>query len=323
MTFRAWMADFQTTFETLKKYTGDNPERLWLATEDPRLKDAAVKLNRLVGQLESGMPQLPQTYIEQVPRGFQETLRDYQSRYKQPVRKIADDVSDKFISEFFNFTPEKAPAMEKGGRREWEPVEFDPNIDNAGDCLDELFEYLENRTIFLEENGLPDKPEWENLVNVALGAWEYLRTQGINTIDVAERLKKVPFILIPKDVSDRHSRSAKLSLFSLLQNAVQAYVCGAPLAAAAMCRATGELVLKRNYGLEFKRKYPQLKEIVSEAVKKFPHLKQLELYTSYDRVNEIMHTADRISGISVADEEFILGLFRKTRTVIEEAPVLR
>ncbi|HEX9660648.1 MAG TPA: hypothetical protein VGB27_00050 [Candidatus Binatia bacterium] len=316
------MIDFQAAFESLKKYTGNNPERLWLARENPDLKKTVQKLGQLMQQISSSMPQLSQRYEPNVPRGFKETLDDYVSRYHEPVAKLHEEFSRVNLVELVKVSPEKSLVTENRSRKGWEPDEFDRDFDNAGYCLWELFSRLEERTIFIED-GRPDDPDWENLVNVALGAWDYLRMQGVDLYEISERLKKLPFFLIGEEISRDYTDSTKLSLFSLLQNAIQAYVCGAPLAAAAMCRAIGELVLKRHYGLDFSAK-AQLKEIIKKVEKKFPQLQQHELYTTYDRVNEILHAADRIDGvggISPEDEDFILALFRKTRIVIDEVPL--
>ena len=49
-------------------------------------------------------------------------------------------------------------------------------------------------------------------------------------------------------VANRYGASEKGSLLHLLDDAVRAYVSGAPAAAIALCRAALEMVLKRHYG---------------------------------------------------------------------------
>lgn len=312
------MIAFQTAFETVKERTGDNPERLWLAKEDAALKIAISDLDRLIGRLENGMPHLTHRYAVQISRSFQETLRDYDSRYKDRIRILGHEFGDELLTALFEVPKEPSPQISTKPSN-WAPDEFDSEFDNAGFCLQELFDHLESRSLWLED-GVPKDPDWEDLANVAAGAWCYLGAQGIDPMTIAERLKKVPFIKIPTDVSDAHSLSAKVSLYDLLEDAVQAYVCGAPLAALAMCRATGELVLKRNYGLTFNEERPGLKTVVRAVEKEYPCLKRLNLYDAYERVNEILHSADR-SNVSASDEVFVLEMFHKTQKVIEEAPV--
>jgi hypothetical protein len=53
---------------------------------------------------------------------------------------------------------------------------------------------------------------------------------------------------MPAHVSNEHGLTEKGSLNDLLDDAVRAYVFGAPAAAIAMCRAALEMVLKRHYG---------------------------------------------------------------------------
>jgi hypothetical protein len=76
-----------------------------------------------------------------------------------------------------------------------------------------------------------------NKCRIALDAFDYLvRNIGIDIADVFRRWREAPHIFMPPPVSNKHGEE-KGSLNDLLDNAVRAYVCGAPAAAIAMCRA--------------------------------------------------------------------------------------
>ena len=53
---------------------------------------------------------------------------------------------------------------------------------------------------------------------------------------------------MPAHVSNRYGASEKGSLSQLLDDAMRAYVFGAPCTAIVMCRAALEMVFKKHYG---------------------------------------------------------------------------
>jgi len=66
---------------------------------------------------------------------------------------------------------------------------------------------------------------------------------GIDINGIFRRWREVPPIFMPSPVSNKQGEE-KGSLNDLLDNAVRAYVCGAPAAAIAMCRAVLKMVVK-------------------------------------------------------------------------------
>jgi hypothetical protein len=65
---------------------------------------------------------------------------------------------------------------------------------------------------------------------------------------IFRRRQLVPFVLIPRHVSEGHAPDEKLSLLTHLQQAHEAFMFGVPFAAIALMRSILELVLKKHYG---------------------------------------------------------------------------
>jgi hypothetical protein len=78
--------------------------------------------------------------------------------------------------------------------------------------------------------------------------WNRLKlATGFSLEDVFRRRELLPFTLIPKHVSDKHGEAERMSLFTHLQQAQEAFVFGLPFAALAMMRSVLELVLRQHY----------------------------------------------------------------------------
>ena len=73
------------------------------------------------------------------------------------------------------------------------------------------------------------------------------RTIGIDISTVFHRWHRMPPFFVPSHVSDKHGLTEKGSLYELLNDAIRAYVAGAPAASIAMCRACLEMVLREHY----------------------------------------------------------------------------
>jgi hypothetical protein len=65
---------------------------------------------------------------------------------------------------------------------------------------------------------------------------------------VFRRWRRLPVVFMPAHVSNRYGASEKGSLSHLLDDAMRAYVFGAPCTAIVMCRAALEMVFKKHYG---------------------------------------------------------------------------
>lgn len=102
-----------------------------------------------------------------------------------------------------------------------------------------------------------------NRCRIALDAFDYLTSViGIDIDAIFKRWREVPAIFMPPAISNKHA-SEKGSLNDLLDNAVRAYVCGAPAAAIAMCRSVLEMVVKDHYLTDSKDRSGQTSRAMS------------------------------------------------------------
>jgi hypothetical protein len=108
-------------------------------------------------------------------------------------------------------------------------------------------------------------------------------------------------------------------LGDLLDNAVRAYVCGAPAAAIAMCRAVLEMVLKTRYlAPNHASQEYGLKKIISLAESRSAFLRKLRLSELKEAGDEILHRYHRRDPLSASDEKQIIDYMRTLKTLIQK-----
>jgi len=93
---------------------------------------------------------------------------------------------------------------------------------------------------------------------------------------------------MPAHVSNRYGSSEKGSLLRLLDDAVRAYVFGAPAAAIAMCRAALETVLKRHYG-GGQWEEEKLGRLVVLASQRYDFVQEKRITPLVHKANRILH----------------------------------
>ncbi len=204
--------------------------------------------------------------------------------------------------------------------------EFCPEVDDAYEKFVGVLEYARVRVNDAMAGGIDD-PGRMNVFSKGVGAFDFYRdTIGVDMEGIARRWKQVPHIFVPRHVLDRYVRSESGSIFELLNDAVRAYVFGAPIAAMAMCRAVCEEVLKQYFGLEIpkdRRGYdPPLSKIIILAEEKYEWVGPLEVGPKVENVNGILHAYDRSTKISAANEKNILDFLTTVKTLMEKAPSL-
>jgi hypothetical protein len=161
----------------------------------------------------------------------------------------------------------------------------------------------------------------ENRCRLALDAYDYLiETIGLNVQEVFRRWRKLPVVFMPAHVANRYGTNDKGSLLHLLDDAVRAYVFGAPAAAIAMCRAALEMVLKRHYGHGQWEDKP-LDDLIVLASYRYSKLVQKEKIDPFRKLaNGILHKYDHVNRLSEEDERTVLNFFRTLKYLIQRAP---
>jgi hypothetical protein len=110
-------------------------------------------------------------------------------------------------------------------------------------------------------------------------------------------------------------------MFDLIDDAVRAYVCGAPAASIAMCSAALEMVLKAHY-VKGKWNDPMLKlgGIIVLASQRFDFVHEGCLRRLIKNANDIMHNYSRRDRMSKQDERTIVEFLKTVKFLIQRAP---
>lgn len=146
-----------------------------------------------------------------------------------------------------------------------------------------------------------------NSYRIAYGAYDYLvNTIGLNIRGVFRRWRRVPVVFMSAHVSNRYGSSTKGSLLHLLDDAVRAYVFGAPAAAIAMCRSALEMVLKRHYG-RGQWEDEKLGRLVILASRRYDFVQEKWIVPLVQKANRIVHDYAQADRLSDEDDRVILN----------------
>ena len=109
---------------------------------------------------------------------------------------------------------------------------------------------------------------------------------------------------------------------------MRAYVCGAPAAAIAMCRAVLEMVLKDHYVTDpkdrtwinksGKQREKGLLELILIAEKRYQSIQPLNLARLKNAGDGILHHYNRREPLSVTDERAIVEYMKTLKTLVEK-----
>ncbi len=132
---------------------------------------------------------------------------------------------------------------------------------------------------------------------------------------------------MPAHVSNKYGLTERGSIYELIDDAVRAYVFGAPAAAIAMCRAILETILKEHYDLEFqyrdnkgKLRDKGLGELIILADERYKFVQGKRVRNLSDAANKIMHRYSARNKITVEDEKIIIDFFKTNKFLLERAP---
>jgi hypothetical protein len=196
--------------------------------------------------------------------------------------------------------------------------EFDPRTHDGAYLIKTLISYLRE---LIEKDDKLEAPIATDM-RVSLGAYDYLtETIGLDISEIFRRWESVPITFMPSHISKEVGQTEKGSLYDLLNDAVRAYVCGAPAAAISMCRAVLEMVLKDHYGKnEWNDPRLKLGKIIVLASQKFDFIHEKRITRLAQNANEILHNYSRRIRMSEGDEKSILEFLKTVKFLIQRAP---
>jgi hypothetical protein len=196
--------------------------------------------------------------------------------------------------------------------------EFDPRTHDGAYLIKTLISYL--RELIEKDDKLEAQIATD--MRVSLGAYDYLTEMiGLDISEIFRRWESVPITFMPSHISKKVGQTEKGSLYDLLNDAVRAYVCGAPAAAISMCRAALEMVLKDHYGNnEWNDPRLKLGKIIFLASQKFDFIHEKRIRRLAQNANKILHNYSKRVRMSEEDEKTILEFLKTVKFLIQRAP---
>jgi hypothetical protein len=292
---------FLILFAKIREMTDDDPEHVVsTARTDHIFRKICDRLWWCFFQLTQAEQGSRELYATTVDPQFISAWRDYNSRYSQEISsvqlmEIGIEVSgtkprSKWEADFENA---KADAQEsaRGIRAAFKLAEEQINQ-----------EWREFSDSFEEEiqQGLS---EWRHLTNGI----------GFDLEGIFRRRNLVPFILIPRQISDKYGESDSLSLHKLLRQAHEAFVYGVPFAAIALSRSILEIVLRDHY----KADGVDLAEQIKNAVGLPATVQRSQLHDLRVVANAILHAAATPNSVPLDLERSIVRYLFVLRDLIE------
>jgi|SRR5579863_2456878 len=308
--------EFLTLFECVVTAAKDSPERLVnFHDQSQEISETANALQRFLWEtdFERRVFHGPKKILARTPSNFEARWKDYNCRWAPALSHIF--LRGLFPEGTWEFKPGTVVVRSEPVAPDPESDEdFDPRLHDGGAALELGIERLDVESEFALDEATG------NSCRLALGAYDYLtETIGLNVRDVFHRWHKVPVVFMPAHVSNRYGASDKGSLLHLLDDAVRAYVFGAPAAAIAMCRAALETVLKRHYGHgEWER--AGLEKVVSLASKRHEFISESTITPLVRQSNRILHDYEKADRLSAEDDRTILIFLATVKSLIERAP---
>lgn len=299
---------FMTLFAKLRGLISNKPEGLdVLAANDPVLKKLCLDIDMEAMFITMNERRYRELFTAPVDPKFVAAWRDYEARYALLLSGI-------FLTDLGLDTSDV--SISKGN-------EFDIRWENADHDAKTQARVIEESLAFAEEQvsqefrDFPDN--FKTSIEDGVEAWKSLcDNTGFDLRGIFRRRELVPFVLIPRHVSNVHGHPEKLSLFTHLKQAHEAYIYGVPFAAIALMRSVMEVMLKEHYhsfGNDLEKMIDNCKDLPKGVTVGALHrLRKL--------ANDVLHLNDK-ERIPKDMEKELLGLFFVLRSLIEGAPSLR
>lgn len=301
---------FMSLYQKLRDMIDDDPSDLVkISQTDTPLKKLCVELNSVGYKIKASEKRHRRMFSHPVDPKFVSAWRDYEKRYEDLVQTAAF-----FGSAFEGIDPNDPKDVQANQEWQWKVAEW---------RAEELESVIETALTFAFDQITQEKREFDeefrNKVERGVVAWDELKVvSGLDIRGIARRRAMVPFILIPRHVSDKHGQTEKLSLFTHLQQAHDAYVLGVHFAALALMRAILETTLREHYGAVG----ADLNELI-KTCRGLPRSLGGALHRLRLLANDILHSnKDTIRLPDDFEREIVRGL-NALRELIEGAPTGR
>lgn len=325
---------FVYLFNKLKNAAKNDPQKLEVFyKQNSRMKKAADDLFFFVsfGDFERRVFHGGSKYIPQSPEGFSREWKEYKEIWSG---SLFDCIFEIDLDELISVSADKTTNGNSTAQREIElespdpdfDDEFNPLLHDGGKAFDMAFWITQN---YAEEVGTEFEDTIHKASRIGLDAYDYLQnTIGFDASDVFRRWRQIPIVFMPAHVSNKHGLTERGSIYELIEDAVRAYVFGAPAAAIAMCRAVLEMILKEHYDIDYQYRDKKTGEIRDKGLsrlivladERYNFIQGNRLRRLSDKANKIMHKYASTNKLTVTDEKIILDFFKTNKFLLERAP---
>ena len=305
---------FMMLFQKLRDWIDDEPDGLNdLAATDESVEKLCDEVHWAAMFLSMNERRRRNIFAAPADPKFIAAWRDYEDRYAQVLAGIW--LSDIFPT-FGNGEESRRPSADI----QWENADYEAK-EQAG-AIEAALDFAEDQAT----QEWRDFPEgFPESIEEGISAWDRLKAEtGFDLRGIFRRRELVPFVLVPRHVAARHGSAEKLSLFTHLRQAHDAFVFGVPFAAVALMRSILDLVLRDHYGAEGQDLHERINNcrcLPRSAGK--PALHRLRTLA-----NDILHFDDKSAKLpeNLESKDFereILSLLLVLRELIEGVPAWR
>lgn len=239
---------FLAAFSKLKAELNDDPARLDAVWEDgDQVARLCDELARLVRGFELIEEWSPLAFTNNVSAAGAKARRDYDERWRNGVRKVADRklnaAMEAYFAKYFGGEDEKLGGADANAVVDALGASISEWKDEAAEEANLINQIIDHAWSEYDSDVCGDF-DW---VRESLVAWDRLKVSGLDIEGTLWRRRAIPHILVPSHVSKRYCTQGA-SLYARLHDAGKAFIFGAPLAALGMQRAVMEEVLTKHWG---------------------------------------------------------------------------
>lgn len=305
---------FMTLFQDLKNLIDDDPEGLIdLSAEDEVLKRLCIELFGVRTILSMNERRRRNLFMAPVDPNFISAWRDYEERFQHVLADI--------------WLANILPGI--GGDKSSQTSRADIQWENADDDASKQMNAIRWALDFAHDQVTDegrDFPEgFPESIEDGVAAWDRLKDEaGFDLRGAFRRRELVPIVLVPRHVAGRYGSAERLSLYTHLQQAHDAFIFGAPFAALALMRSILETMLRDHYsaqGVDLKERIDSCRSLPSGANKAALH-RLRKLANAVLHLNEQTAELPRTLEPRHLEKEIISLLF-VLRALIEGAPARR
>lgn len=319
-------SEFIIAFEKLKNITNNNPQTFvtfYHERDDFKEVRSAIVTHfdlrdRFVTSVKKIHGPISDTYIN--------ALREYKTRwdaafyfltYRESFylfKDFYDEDSPVSFSEFRKTFRSKRLTIELTAPDPLIDTEFVPAWHHGWHAIELLLDLGRAQCV----DG--DDDIFSRIEEIADGALKFLEEDiGIDIREIFSKYHEIPNFFVPTHVSNKHGLTARVGLYGQLNDAIRAYVAGAPSASIAMCRSILETILKDHY-IQSNERDIRLSDLIVMADEKYDFIQRNLLDKIRIEGNTIMHNIQKRGNLMRSEEKAILDFFKTLSFLIERAP---